>query len=80
MLEHFRIFLREIQRIGKLAGSENAHSLLIEPIHRAHHSALIGRATNAVELLQQTHTIIQPLGVQSGNQFEVYLMILTQAR
>ena len=80
LLEQLRIFLCKIERIGKLSGRKNSHRLLVKAIHRVHHSTLIGRAPNTVELLQQTHAVIQPLGVQAGNQLEVHLMILTQAR
>src|SRR5205085_6491932 len=64
-------FLRQIERLGGLAGLENGSGLMIEDVHvrrLRRHDGRRGRR----ETLQETEALLEPFGSQAGVEREVF--------
>ena len=76
--EHLGVFLLKVERVAELAGKQNAECLLVEPVHRVHHTRAVGVAANGVERAQQADAVIEAARLEAGQQLEAHLMIAAE--
>ena len=78
--EHLGVFLLKVERVAELAGKQNAECLLVEPVHRVHHTRVVGVTADGVKRAQQADAVIEARRLEAGQQLETHLMAATKSR